>query len=630
MAALRPPPASRRPRPGSIERPVNGRTYRGTALLVAIPLLIAAFSAGRPDQLPPPSLPTAFDQLTAVETARELALQFPDRSPGSATAAQAADWVAERLRSYGFRVQRDRFDESIPGLGSRPLQNVYAVAPGRSGDALLVMAHRDNVGTGPGARDNAAGTGALLELARGYGLRTAPATGETTAPISPAHTIVFLSSDGGAFGGLGAARFLEHSGYRHRVEAAINLVGIGGARRLRIDIAGDRPRSADPTLVQTAASRIEQRIGIEPRRTSALGQLVDLAFPFSFYEQASFVGRGIPAVTVTSADERPPRPATDTLDALSGRRIGQAGSAAESILGSLDEGIALPGSTATYVYLGPRIIRGWAIKLVLIVALLPFLLAAVDLFARCRRRRIPLAPALRSYRSRLAFWLWVGGVFAVLALLGVWGDGAPRPPSPDLPFAEERPILSLIVFGALALAGWFVVRERLLPGRPVTAEEELAGQTAALLALGVVALLTVATNPFALIFVLPALHAWLWLPQVRYRPLWLRGAVLAAGLAGPLLLLGSFAWRFELGSDAPWYLLRLAALGYVPIPSAAIGLAWLAAAGQLAAVSVGRYAPYPSARERRPRGPLRELVRRLLLLVLKRNQERRLRRAAGS
>jgi hypothetical protein len=106
--------------------------------------------------------------------------------------------------------------------------------------------------------------------------------------------------------------------------------------------------------------------------------------------------------------------------------------------------------------------------------------------------------------------------------------------------------------------------------------------------------------------------------------------VLATGLAGPLLLIGSFAWRFELGTDAPWYVVQLAALGYVPIPSIAIGLAWLAAAGQLAAVNTGRYAPYPSARERPPRGPIRELVRRLLLLLLNRGRERPLKRAVGS
>jgi hypothetical protein len=603
---------------------VNGRTYRGTALLVAIPLLIAAFTVGRPEELPPSSLPPAFDQRAAVEAARELAISHPFRAPGSAQANDAADWVAERLRSYGFRVQRDRFEREIAGLGTRPLQNVSAVAPGRSGATLVVMAHRDNVGVSPAANDNASGTGAMLELARGYGLRRAEAA------LSPAHTIVFLSTDGGAYGGLGAVRFLEQSRFRDRLEAVINLDAIGGEPPLGIELAGERPRSPDETFVQTAAARIQERTGAEPRRATAPGQLIDLAFPFSFYEQAPFVGRGIPALTITSAGQRPPDPATDTVDALVERRIAQAGGAAEGILGSLDEGVALSGSTATYVYLGPRVIRGWAIKLVLIAALLPFLLAAVDLFARCRRRRIPLAPALRSYRSRLAFWLWVGAVFGVLALLGAWGDGAPRPPAPDTEIGGDRLLLAVGVFGVLVAAGWLVARERLIPRRRVSAEEELAGQTAALLALGVVSLLTVATNPFALIFVLPALHAWLWLPQVRHHRRWVRAAVFAAGLAGPLLLLASFAWRYDLGADAPRYLIQLVALGYVSVPSIIIGLAWLAVGGQLAAVSAGRYAPYPSARERPPRGPIRELVRRGLLLVLGRRRVEELRRAAGS
>ena len=609
---------------------MNGRTYRGTALLVAIPLLVAAFTVSRPEELPPSSLPPTFDQQAAVEAARELALQFPVRPPGTDDSRRAAAWVAERFRSYGFSVQRDPFEASIPGRGKVPLENISAVAPGRSGLALVVMAHRDNVGTSSGANDNASGTGALLELARGYGLRRTPAPGGRTAPINPSHTIVFLSTDAGAFGGLGAGRFLEHSSYRNRLEAVVNLDAVGGKRSLRLDLAGDRPRSPDATFVQTAAGRIRQRTGVEPRTATPLGQLIDLAFPFSLYEQASFVGRGVPAVTVTTADERPPRPLSDTLDALSPRRIGEAGGAVEGILASLEEGVALPRTTATYVYLGPRLIQGWAIKLVLITALLPFLLAAVDLFARCRRRRIPLAPALRSYRSRLAFWAWTGALFGVLALLGAWGDGAARPIAPDTAFAGDRPLLTLGMFVALSLAGWFVVRERLLPRREVTAEEELAGEVTALLALGVVALMTVATNPFALIFVLPSLHAWLWLPQVRHHRIWVRAAVLAVGVIGPLLLLGSFAWRFGLGADAPWYVMQLVALGYVPLPMLLIALAWLAAAGQLTAVSAGRYAPYPTARERPPRGPIRELIRRLLLVFLAPRKQQPLKRAAGS
>ena len=103
--------------------------------------------------------------------------------------------------------------------------------------------------------------------------------------------------------------------------------------------------------------------------------------------------------------------------------------------------------------------------------------------------------------------------------------------------------------------------------------------------------------------------------------------------AGPAILLGSFAWRFDLGLDAPLYVLQLAAIGWVPIPAILITLGWLAAAGQLAAIAAGRYAPYPAARDRPPRGPIREIVRRLLLVALRREdpeRRRAIRAVAGS
>ena len=163
------------------------------------------------------------------------------------------------------------------------------------------------------------------------------------------------------------------------------------------------------------------------------------------------------------------------------------------------------------------------------------------------------------------------------------------------------------------MLGWIVARHRLAPRRRVTPDELLAGETVALLALGMVALLILATNPFALIFILPAVHAWLWLPQVRNGHVSARVVVFTAGLAGPILLLASFAGRYGLGFDAPWYLVELAAVGYVQVPVVLILLGWAACGAQLAAVSAGRYGPYPPASERPARGPLRELVRTIVL-----------------
>ena len=83
MAADPSAPERRRARRGSLERPVNGRLYRGTWLLVGLPLLVLAFSVARPTALQPPNLPSAFDPSVATGLARELAQNFPNRVAGT-------------------------------------------------------------------------------------------------------------------------------------------------------------------------------------------------------------------------------------------------------------------------------------------------------------------------------------------------------------------------------------------------------------------------------------------------------------------------------------------------------------------------------------------------------------------
>ncbi len=602
MAAVPPvPPERRPPRPGSLERPVNGRLYRGTWLLVGLPLLVAAFSVARPLPLPPPQVAPGFDGENATALAEDLAGNHPDRFPGSVGAVQAAEWFRDQLRPYGFAVRRQLFSAVIPGHGRVDLQNLIAEAVGRSPQTIVVMAHRDDDGTGQGANDNASGTAALVELARSYSVR-----------VTPAHTIVFLSTDGGSFGGLGAAHFLAHAAERNDVIAVVNLEAIAGRGPVRLQITGDTPRSPSGVLLQTASARIAAESGRAPKRPSTLHQLIDLGLPFSLYEQAPFLADGIPALTITTAGDRPPDTSSDTTDRLDSKRFAEVGSATQSLIATLDQGLEFAQGTSSYLDVG-RLIRGWAVELVLIAALLPFLAAAVDLFARCRRRHIQLAPALRSYRTRLGFWIWVAALFELFALFGAWPDGAARPVAPTSAAARDWPAAALLALGALAVVGWFVSRERLLPRRAVRSEEELAGQTAALLCLGALALVVVALNPFSLVFLLPSLHAWLWLPNMHGASRWARSAILAIGFLGPAVLVASFATRYDLGWDAPWYLLELRAVGYLPFAVVPVAVAWLAGAAQLTALAAGRYAPYPTVAERPPRGPIREIVRHLVL-----------------
>src|SRR5437868_4179225 len=484
MAAVPPPPERRRPRPGSLERPVSGRLYRGTWLLVALPLLLAAFSVARPASLPASTLPPAFDRTAAVDLARDLSLNYPNRVPGTTGAAGARSWFRSQLAPYGFSVRSEAFTAEIPGRGRVRLVNLLALAAGDTQRVIVVMAHRDDSGVGPGANDNASGTAALIELARAYANPGIAAGGAPTAKrVHPSYTIAFLSTDGGAFGGLGADEFVRRSPYRQNVVAVINLDAIAAAGAPRLEFAGDTPRSPAPELLATAASQIAAETGHAPSRPSALRQLVDLGFPFSLYEQAPFVARGIPAVTITTGSDRPPDSFTDTPTRINGLRLWQLGRAAQNLLDALDEGAYLAPGPSSYVFLGTRIVRGWAIELVLIGMLAPFLAAAVDLFARLRRRRIRIAPALRSYLSPLGFGLWCGALFELFALAGAWGGGAARPPIPS----EVRwPAAALAGLAALVVVGWIVTRDRLLPRRPLRPEEELAGYAAALLVLGVI------------------------------------------------------------------------------------------------------------------------------------------------
>jgi hypothetical protein len=136
-----------------------------------------------------------------------------------------------------------------------------------------------------------------------------------------------------------------------------------------------------------------------------------------------------------------------------------------------------------------------------------------------------------------------------------------------------------------------------------------------MLGLGVVALVVAAQNPFALLFVLPSVHAWLWLPHASDRGRSAALAVYALGFIGPLILFASFAIRFQLGFDALWYVLALTSIGYVPVPLVLAFLGWAAVAAQAGAVAVGRYAPYPAAQERPKRGPIRESIRQVIFLT---------------
>ncbi|HEY4977096.1 MAG TPA: M28 family peptidase [Gaiellaceae bacterium] len=596
---MRPRPRPAKPRLGSLERPLNARIYRGAWFVVLVPILIVAFSVARQQTLAVPTLSSTFSSGTVVDTLKDLATSYPDRSPDAASSGTLRTWISEKFDSYGLSPKVDQFDAQIPGIGKASLSNVSATVRGRSSTEIVVLAHRDNSGLGPGANDNASGTAAMLELARAYQNRTG-----YVYSLVPAHTLVFLSTDGGAFGAIGAARFARRHSIGHRIAAVIVLDSIAGSGKPRVFFNSDTTSLPPPVLLATANQILADQPGAVSTHTSPLHQLLNLAFPFSLYEQAPFVARGIPAITLTTAGDRRPDPITDTKENISATQkahLLQIGRSAEQLLAALDQGAPEPRvNSASYIYLGGRFVHGWSVQLLLIALLVPALVAIVDLVARCRRRQIGLRPALRSFVRRLGFWLSLLLFFRLFALVGFWPRSSGRPLSPDRFAADSLPLAAIIVFGFIAFSAWLISRDRLLPRLKASPEEELAGYACALTVVAIASLVVAWLNSYALLFLLPPLHTWIWMPQVRRNRPWTSLALLAVGVLGPLLVYWELASRLHLGASVVWYVPALAAVGYLKLSLLVVAAVLAAASAQLAALSVDRYAPYPAA-ENRPK-----------------------------
>jgi hypothetical protein len=200
--------------------------------------------------------------------------------------------------------------------------------------------------------------------------------------------------------------------------------------------------------------------------------------------------------------------------------------------------------------------------------------------------------------------VWIG------ALAGILPTGEPLPLAPYAQVFETRPVLGVIVLAGAFVLGWLVTRRQLAPAVPPAPDERLAGFVVALGLLGAVAVGLAVLQPYALVFVLPSLYAWLWLPLEGR--LGARLVLLAAGFAGPVA--GFVVLGRELGLsvlDAALYVTSLFTVGYLPLGSALLGIAWAAAATQVAALASGRYAPYAGGVETPPAGPLRRSLARL-------------------
>jgi hypothetical protein len=542
----------------------DGRIYRAALAPLLLVVVIVGFSlTGAAAPLHSTLAPDAFDGGRAYAALRQLLSAFPDRKPGSAGDQRLAADVAGSLRGLagaaggGFRVSTHSFSART-AEGQRTLTDVIAVRPGSSGERpIAIIAHRDAVRRGSAAE--LSGTAALLELAHVF------AQSETK------RTIVLVSTSGGSEGDAGAVYYAAH--LRTAPDAAIVLGDLAGDRAHKpfvLSFSGGTATAPGP-LQRTLQGTISQEVGTDPGSVGLSAQLAQMAQPLALGEQAPLDDAAIPAVTVQVSGPR--GPVTGTR--VSQKRLSNFGRAVLAAVYALDEGPDIAHAPSTRLELGARALPEWAIRLLVLAALLAPLVVCVDAFARLRRRREPLARGLPWGLCGALPFLAAALFAAALGALGILSA-----PSAELSAAGVSAVggawvalvATLLVLAAMTLARPALLRRL---GFACGPNRDATG-LAAMLVLLSVALLAWLVDPFAGLLLVPAAHLGLLAADSRPRtlslpalavallplaallfvvarelglaPIVLAESVVLALAGGQVGLFSALLWSFALGS----------------------------------------------------------------------------------
>jgi Peptidase family M28 len=556
---------------------INTRLYRVALVPFVLVLAVAAFSlAPRPSGLTSTLAPDAFEGAPAFAELQRLAVEFPDRRPGSAGDEALATYVARTFEGLGgtagggFSVSTSHFDAQTID-GERSLTNVVAQRPGSTGAMpILILAHRD--AAAPGSQAELSATAALLELARVFAAR------ETQRKI------VLVSTSGGSGGDAGAAELAAAHG---PFDAAIVLGDLAGTSEHKPFVTpySDGFGSASDRLTRTVSSAITAEIGANPGAPSVIGQLAHLAFPLTVGEEGPLDASGLPAVLVQDSGELPP----SAREPVSQERLEGFGRAVLSAVDALDTAPDISSSMQTGLATQHKTIPAWTLRLLVLALLLAPLLLAVDGLARLRRRREPLARWLLWTLSCALPFLSAALFACLLGWSGVIGAAPSEPVTPGaLPFDgfAARVVLAVVLVLVLAWLLWPALVRRL--GLDVGVVDAEAAGVALLIVLLAVCFVVWAFNPIAALLLLPATHLWLLTAsspersEIDRSPGRLTGlAVVALALLPPALLVSFYVDRLGLGpGETAWSAVLLLAGGHVGVPAA---LAWSVALGCAAA-----------------------------------------------
>jgi hypothetical protein len=528
---------------------IEPRIYRAAFLPALLALVIGMFSLeSRPTSVPQAlAADVLFDGRVALTGLQRLAKAHPDRRPGTDGNLAAAGEVASDLRAQHFAVTVDRFRSD-----EKDLVNVIGRRIGESTRQLVVVAPRDAAGV-PDLAGSAADTASLVEIARTL-------EGRVTQK-----TLVI--------GSVGARRLAAQLSASGPVEAVVVLTdtGVANARGTLLIPWSETTVRTGLRLQRTVGESLVQELprGGAGRGPGTGAQFARLAFPLGLGDQAAFLDQGFDALRLSGSGELPPR--SKPQPQPSADRLGSIGRATLRTVFAYDAGGRVAETPSSYLLVAQKLLPRWSVTLLVASLLLPLFAAAIDAFARVRRRREPVVPWLRWIAAGLVPFLVALAVGEFLVLVG---QAPHAPPVPLPPSAHPLDGAGGITLGICALffgLAWLFVRPR-LAGELPSPDSPGAGAALALV-LALVAAAVWVVNPFAALALLPAFHLWLLVtasPVPAARPAGI--ALVALGMLVPLLIGIAILGRLSLGPvSGLWYGFLLLTGHHVGLYSAVVG-----------------------------------------------------------
>jgi len=201
-------------------RAVTDRNFSFAAWIFLL-VLVSIFAKWRLDPVPPVAADTS-SRFSAIRAAKLLSGILSPETPhpvDSEANAGVRNRIISALSEAGYKAQvQDTFScrDTHVYICAR-VKNIVALHEGaRGGKLILLSAHYDSVGAGPGASDDGSGVAVLLEVARLLNESQQSKDG-----------VLFLFTEGEEVGLLGAQAFATQNPWAKKVALAVNIEARG-------------------------------------------------------------------------------------------------------------------------------------------------------------------------------------------------------------------------------------------------------------------------------------------------------------------------------------------------------------------------------------------------------------------